>query len=153
MKNKINEIFSTFEKGVIILLVVLMGIVLLFSSLELIVAIFKEIYLSLSSATLLLDKKELVKIFGYFFNVLIGLELFETVKLYLKENIFHAEYVLLVALIAITRKVIILEYDKVDNIMLFAIAAIILVLTIGYYLLKQGQHKQFLKNKQDENNA
>jgi uncharacterized membrane protein (DUF373 family) len=73
--------------------------------------------------------------------------------LYLKENIFHAEYVLLVALIAITRKVIILEYDKVDNIMLFAIAAIILVLTIGYYLLKQGQHKQFSKNKQDENNA
>ncbi len=137
----LNKLVHKFERGIIILLVILMGLIVLFSTLELTWFIFKELFVAVKEPHFLLEKKELIKIFGLFFNVLIGLELFETVKLYLKEDVFHAEFVLLVALIAITRKIIILEYDEVQPDLLYAIAALIFVLTAGYYFLKKGQKK------------
>ena len=91
----------------------------------------------------------MLKIFSLFFNVLISLELFETVRLYLKENIFHVEFILLVALIAIARKIIILEYNLVSPLLLFAIGWLILALAVGYYLVKTGQSKN--KNTTNKN--
>lgn len=85
----------------------------------------------------LFNINELIKIFGFFLNILIGLELFETVKLYLKENVFHGEIILLVGLIAISRKVIILDYTKEDPMTIIAIALLIGTISLGYYLLKK----------------
>ncbi len=142
MLEKVNKIIHIFEQSIIMVLVLLMGIVVLFSTIELTIYVAKELYMSSLVSELLLEKKELLKIFELFFNVLISLELFETVRLYLKEDIFHAEYILLVALIAVTRKVIILEYDKMSPLLLLSIASIILVLALGFFLLKSGQKKQ-----------
>ena len=49
----------------------------------------------------------LLEIFGYFLLVLIGVELVETLKAYLKKDAIHLRIVLEVALIAMARKVII----------------------------------------------
>jgi len=138
---KLNKWIHKFEKSIIILLVVLMGLIVLFSTFELAIFIIKELFVAVKEPHFLLEKKELLKIFGLFFNVLIGLELFETVKLYLKEDVFHAEFVLLVALIAITRKVIIIEYDEIKPMLLFSMSALIFVLTAGYYFLKKGKKR------------
>jgi uncharacterized membrane protein (DUF373 family) len=46
-----------------------------------------------------------MEIFGFVLIVLIGFELYETVKLYLKENAFHGEVILMVSLISVSRKV------------------------------------------------
>ncbi len=138
MKN-LKNIIGTFERGIIILLIGVLGIILLFSSIELVVVIYKEMFKVYSNADILLDKKELIKVFGLVFNILIGLELFETVKLYLSDNIFHAEIILLVALIAISRKVIILDYEAINPLLVFAIGFLIFVLTIGYFFLKKGK--------------
>ncbi len=146
MLNKINQIIHRFEQGVILILVTLMGIVVLFSAIELTIFVFKELYKTALVSELLLDKKELLKIFELFFNVLISLELFETVRLYLKEDVFHAEYILLVALIAITRKVIIIEYENISPLLLLAIGGIIFVLALGFFLVKTGQKQERNKN-------
>jgi uncharacterized membrane protein (DUF373 family) len=138
---KLNKWIHKFERSIIILLVVLMGLIVLFSTFELAIFIIKELFVAVKEPHFLLEKKELLKIFGLFFNVLIGLELFETVKLYLKEDVFHAEFVLLVALIAITRKVIIIEYDEIKPMLLFSMSALIFVLTAGYYFLKKGKKR------------
>ena len=124
-----------------------MGIIVLFSSIELTIFIFKELFITVQKPEFLLEKTALMHIFALFFNILIGLELFETVKLYLKEDIFHAEFVLLVALIAIARKVIILDYENAEPIKLIAIGVLIFVLTLGYYLLKRGQKKETFVQK------
>ena len=149
MLKKINKIIHRFEQSVIFILVFLMAIILFFSTIELSIFIFKEIQLAVTIPDLLLDKKEMLKIFSLFFNVLISLELFETVRLYLKENIFHVEFILLVALIAIARKIIILEYNLVSPLLLFAIGWLILALAVGYYLVKTGQSKN--KNTTNKN--
>ncbi len=150
---KLNDIINNFEKLVIIILVALMGMLVFFTTVELAIFVFKELFSAISDTHFLLNKKELIKIFALFFNVLIGLELFETVKLYLRDDVFHAEFILLVALIAILRKVIIIEYETISDTTILAIAALILVLTLGYYLLKKGQlnHKLIEEKEIDKN--
>ena len=87
----------------------------------------------------ILNIKEILEIFGLFLLVLIGIELFETMEIYIKENVVHIEVVLTVALIAVARKVIILDVKKVDSATLLGIAAIILALSVGYYLIMKTE--------------
>ena len=146
----IHNYIRNFERFVIFILVLLMGIVILITTLELVFFIIKEIINSFSTSQLLIEKKEMLKIFSLFFNVLIGMELYETVRLYLKEDVFHAEFVLLVGLIAVSRKVIILDYSTLHPAELFAIATLIVVLAGGYYILKLTQRKKFNESEHKE---
>ena len=70
-----------------------------------------------------------------FLLVLIGVELLETVKMYLTQKTVHVEVVYTVAMIAIARKVIILDIKEVSGLTLIGIATIIVALSSGYYLL------------------
>jgi uncharacterized membrane protein (DUF373 family) len=81
----------------------------------------------------------LLEIFGYFLLVLIGVELLETLKAYLRKDVIHVRVVLEVALIAMARKVIIEEPNTVSSLTLFGIAALILALGIAFYFERQGR--------------
>jgi LPXTG-motif cell wall-anchored protein len=69
--------------------------------------------------------------------VLIGLELMTSIEMYLEDNVIHAEVMFLVALTAVARKVVILDAKAIDPMTVFAIAALVLALSAGYYLLKR----------------
>ncbi|MEZ4567971.1 MAG: phosphate-starvation-inducible PsiE family protein [Desulfobacterales bacterium] len=66
------------------------------------------------------------------------MELLETIKAYLSENVVHTEIVLgcAVALIAIARKVIILDVKVYDPLTIFGIAALIFTIAIAYLIKK-----------------
>jgi uncharacterized membrane protein (DUF373 family) len=81
---------------------------------------------------------ELLDIFGVFMVVLIGLELLETVTTLQAELRVRVEAVLMVALIAVVRKVILLDFKDLTAVTLLAIAGLILALTGGYALLRQA---------------
>ena len=116
-------------------LVILMAFVLLLSTVELAWVIMKDI---ITPPILLLEIDELLEIFGLFMLVLIGIELLETIaKTYMAESVDHAQIVMAVAIIAIARKVIILDVKDLSGLALVGIAAIILALSIGYYLIKK----------------
>jgi uncharacterized membrane protein (DUF373 family) len=51
----------------------------------------------------------LLDVFGYFLLVLIGVELLETLRSYMKKDAIHVRVVLEVALIAMARKAVIAE--------------------------------------------
>ena len=85
---------------------------------------------------LILHVEQLLELFGSFLLVLIGLELLDTIRTYLTTKNVHVEVVLLVSIIAIARKVVILEPKDMDSLKLIGIAAIIGALTIGYYFVK-----------------
>lgn len=78
-------------------------------------------------------------IFGLFLLVLLGIELLETLKAYLVEDIVHVEVVMIVAIIAIARKVIILDLQEYEGMKLIGLATILITLSFGYKLLKQSQ--------------
>lgn len=126
---------KSFEKIIIRVLVILMAFVLLLSTIELAWVIIKDI---ITPPVLLLEIDELLEIFGLFMLVLIGIELLETIaKTYMAESVDHAQIVMAVAIIAIARKVIILDVKDLSGLALVGIAAIILALSIGYYLIKK----------------
>jgi uncharacterized membrane protein (DUF373 family) len=130
------DILKKYEKLMIQSLMVMMAIVLGLATLDLGWLIIKDIV----QAPFLLSVEQLLDIFGLFMLVVIGIELLETImKTYITQGQSHYEVVLSVAIIAIARKVIILDLKEVDSLSLIGIASIIVALTAGYFLMKKSQ--------------
>jgi len=126
---------DTFQKIIITVLTALMALVVMIATLELVYIMALDI---LSPPYILLDANELLNIFGYFLLILIGIELLETFRIYLREGAINAQVVLLVAIIALARKVIILGSNEMQSLTLVGIGFIILALAAGYYLVKKS---------------
>jgi uncharacterized membrane protein (DUF373 family) len=132
------KFLEKFEHWIVNFLIVLMAVVVLLSTAELGYEIVRDVF---TPPVGFLDIDELLGIFGSFLLVLIGVELLEILRAYLKEDAVHVEVVFAVALIAIARKVIILDVKDLPSQTLVGIAAIIAVLSIGYYLIKRTHHE------------
>ena len=129
------DLLKKFEKAITSTLVVLMAVVVLLATIELGWIIVKDI---ITPPVFLLEIDELLDIFGLFLLVLIGVELLETIKAYLKENVVHFDVVLTVAMIAITRKVITLDVKDLPALTLVGIAAIIVALAAAKYFFRKS---------------
>jgi uncharacterized membrane protein (DUF373 family) len=131
MKNALK----TFEKTIVISLLGLMSLAVLVSTVELAIIVFQQI---MKPPVFLLNITEMLEIFGFFLMVLIGLELLDTIKSYLEEDRVHAEVVILVALVAVSRKVIILNISEVSSDIIYGISTLIVALGIGYFFVKRA---------------
>jgi uncharacterized membrane protein (DUF373 family) len=125
-----------FEKILYIILIILLGGVILFSIAELVWILWDSL-MGLTS-TYRLENRELLNVFGFFLLVVIGIELLDTLKAYLRENVIHVEIVILVAVIAIARKVIIIDPEFADGVFMAGMGVIIIGLGIAYYLIKKA---------------
>jgi len=130
-----KKITKLIEKGIVHVLIVMMSIILVLATLELGYYLVKNIVFS---EYLLLDLDDLMDLFGVFLLVLIGIELLDTIKVYLKENQVHVEVVVLVAIIAIARKIVILKIEELDGETIIGIGVLIVALSIAYYLIKKA---------------
>jgi uncharacterized membrane protein (DUF373 family) len=133
------------EKLIILSLLTLMLVVVLLSTIELAWVIGKDV---ITPPVLLLEISELLEIFGLFLLVLIGVELLEMIKIYLQENVVHVEVVFMVAMVAIARKVVILDVNKLPGLTLVGIAAVIVSLSSGYFLIKRTHKKTSASSRQ-----
>ena len=79
----------------------------------------------------------LFTIFGLFLNVLIALEILENITAYLKSHIIQVELVIVTSLVAVSRKIIILDLQKTTGLELIALAAAILSLSLSYWLVRE----------------
>lgn len=138
MINLIPLLLKKIERFILAILIIMMTIVLLLSTYELGRILYIDIF---NPSNYLLDITELLDLFGFFMLVLIGLELLETIRAYLNENVIHVEIVLEVALIAVARKVVIIDVKDYEPASLFAIAAIVIALAVAYYLEKVSRKK------------
>ena len=132
------KVIEMFERVINVVLLVMLAIVVLLATIDLGWIIVKDI---LTPPVLLLEVDELLELFGAFLLVMIGLELLDTVKTFITKKTIHVEVVLLVGIIAIARKVVILEPKAMDALTLVGIAAIIFALTAGYYFVKLAARK------------
>jgi uncharacterized membrane protein (DUF373 family) len=124
------------ERAVIIAVVVMMTVVLAFSTLDLAWTIVRDLA---SPPPLLLDVSELLDIFGFFLLIIVGIELLETIRAYLEHRVIRAEVVIEVAIIAVVRKVIILEIKDLPSLTLVGIGVIVIALGAAFYLLKHSR--------------
>ena len=133
----VETVLTKVQKLTVVTLALMLVVVLVLSTVHLGVLIGHEI---LQPPRFLIPVQGLLEIFGYFLLVLIGVELIETLKAYVRKDVIHVRVVLEVALIAMARKVIIEEPNEVPSLTLFGIAALILALGIAFYFERQGIH-------------
>lgn len=127
------------------ILAVAMAVVVVLSVVDVIWYTFLDI---IQGPPYLLEIEEIFKLFGIFMAVLIAVEIYANITLYLREGVVHVKIVMATALIASARKVIILEIDKLSALEVIGIAAVVLAMSLGYYLAvvmdrgDQGAHAQ-----------
>ena len=134
-----TKFFKLFERVIVVALMVMMGIVILLSTVELGRMLLATI---LGSPNFLLNINDLLDVFGFFLLILIGVELLETLKAYLQEHVVHVEVVIEVALIAIARKVIILDVKELGADKVLAVAVLIVAIALAFYLEKLARSRK-----------
>ncbi|MCU0549510.1 MAG: phosphate-starvation-inducible PsiE family protein [Leptolyngbya sp. Prado105] len=80
--------------------------------------------------------KILFTTFGLFLNVLIAFEILENITAYLRKHVIQVELVIVTSLIAVARKIIILDLEKTAGIDLIALATAIFALSISYWIVR-----------------
>ncbi len=129
------DIFEKVQRYVAMVLLVLMGIVVIAAIAE----VAYEIVIGLIEPPgFFLDVRELLEAFGLFLLILIGLELMASIHMYLSDHTIHVEMMFLVALTAVTRKIVILETVETDALLVFGLGFLILALSGGYFLIRKN---------------
>ena len=129
----LTDFSQRFESLVVKALLFMMAIVVILSAVELGYILIKDI---VTPPILILEIDELLEIFGMFMLVLIGLELFESIQVYHKDRIIRVEVVVMVAIIAVSRKVIILDYKSLSSLTFLELGVGILCLGLTYLLIR-----------------
>ena len=83
----------------------------------------------------LLDISNVFATFGGVMAVLIAIEIFHNVVLYLRKEVIHIRIVMATALMAIARKVIVLDFHQLSVEYVFGAAAVMLAVGVSYYLI------------------
>lgn len=116
-----ETLFRLFERSIIISLIIMLALTVFVSVVELGWVLISDL---MSPPFLLLEVEEILDLFGMFLLVLIGIELIDTLRAYLNEKEFHLEVVLSVGLIAVARKVILIDVKKAEPTILLGIVSI-----------------------------
>jgi uncharacterized membrane protein (DUF373 family) len=121
-----------FETFIVKVLLIAIIFITIYAAFDLIVTLLHKIW-TIRPGSL---GKTLISIFGLFLNLLIALELMENITGYLKKHVFQVELVILTAIIAVARKLVILDLDKTSGMDLIGLAAAIVGLAIGYSIIR-----------------
>lgn len=146
----VESSYKLFERLIVGSLIVMMVIVILLSTFQLGRILILDIF---TPPNYLLDITELLDLFGFFMLILIGVELLETIRAYLDDHQVHVEIVLEVALIAVARKVVIVDVKEYSPNTLLAIAAIVLSLAGAYYLQKRARSRNDSISKTNDSSS
>ncbi|TGD73904.1 hypothetical protein E4634_07115 [Mangrovimicrobium sediminis] len=117
------------------LMSILMALVILFGVADVMYVMWSRL---MQPPVGLLGVSDIFAIFGAFMVVLIAIEIFINIRLYLGTRTLPIKLVIATALMAIARKVIVLDLSSVQAIYVFAIAAVVLSLGVTYWLISQS---------------
>lgn len=134
--------YQKFEQFCVLILTALIAVIIVFALWHLALSILNSILSSTFDPT---DYAVFQSVFGMIFTVIIALE-FKRSLLVLAERrdgIVQVRTVILIALLAVVRKLIILDLSTTDAFHLLALAAAILALGAVYWLVRdQDRHRE-----------
>ncbi len=111
-------------------------VVILFCLFDLVVILIKEIFFVESEGMIFNIFPQIFDIFGLFLNILIALELLENITVYLKKHVVQVELVLITALMAVARKIIIFDPTYSQKVDLIPLGIVTLCLAASYTLVR-----------------
>lgn len=111
-------------------------VVILFCLFDLVVILITEIFFVESEGMIFNIFPRIFDIFGLFLNILIALELLENITVYLKKHVVQVELVLITALMAVARKIIIFDPTYSQKVDLIPLGIVTLCLATSYILVR-----------------
>lgn len=121
-------------RGAVRILAVLMVLVIIWGIGDVIYVLYMRLA---QPPFLLLNISDILATFGAFLAVLIAIEIFINIRLYLGTGVIPVKLVVATALMAIARKVIVLDLEQITPDYVLAIAAAVAALGVSYYLVSQ----------------
>lgn len=115
-------------------LVVLMTLVIVWGVADVIWVLYERLR---EPPLMLLTISDILSTFGAFIAVMIAIEIFENLTIYLRQNVIEVELVMATGLMAIARKVIVLDYKELSPDYVWATAGVVLAMSVGYWLVKK----------------
>jgi uncharacterized membrane protein (DUF373 family) len=130
---KLLDYLDRFEQILYFVLIGFLLVVLVFSVIELATIIYRSI---LNDFPYHLESHEILDLFGFFLLIMVGIELLGTIKAFIFEQVFRVEVVILLAIIAIVREVILVERIP-SPFQLVGVGVLIICLGVAYYLIRE----------------
>ncbi|MBW4667626.1 MAG: phosphate-starvation-inducible PsiE family protein [Cyanomargarita calcarea GSE-NOS-MK-12-04C] len=119
-------------------LAIMMLLVIFVAIGDLIIFFFKELFLTKYGDF----NTKLFEVFGLFLNVLIALEILENITGYLKKHVLQIELVIGTSLIAIARKIIILDIKNTEGIEIIGLGVAVFSLSISYLIIRMSNSRK-----------
>jgi uncharacterized membrane protein (DUF373 family) len=139
MRNFIKK----YERYVFIILSVILMLYITVEIVELIYQFFSSIFkMDEGNGRLIVSTSLLKDFLPMFFNILIAIELIDTFLIYMQKHSIKVLNILLIGLIAIGRKLIAFDFNDLSGLSNIGLAALIIALAGGYYLIKKDEYKE-----------
>jgi len=119
-------------RGAVRVLAVLMVVTILWGVVDVTMVLYGQV---LRPSFEELHARDIIVTFGAFLAVLIAIEIFLNITLYLRDDVVHVKLVVATALMAIARKVIVFDFAKIDPMEILGTGAVVLALGIVYWLM------------------
>jgi len=140
------SIYQRFESVVTLILTAIIGLVIVVSLYKLGGEVVSGLFLGALNPT---DHNAFQAIFAEVLTVMIALEFNHTLQFVVprQQSIIQTKVVLLISLLALARKVIVLDLDRTPPAELAGLAALILALGWVYWLMRERDDRQLANSK------
>lgn len=135
----VMTLYERFEQGVALILTGLIAVIIMVALLELSKEVFQLVLVDAANP---LDHTLFQALFGQILTVLIALEFKHSILKVVarKESIIQVKTVLLIGLLAISRKFIVLDIGETQADTILALAAAVVALAIAYWLIREREN-------------
>ena len=138
MKKIIDAVYPYFERTIFGTLIFIMMAVILLAT----VKYAYDIYLSIQSyfhpdTSINYLQRVMHEVFGGFLIIVLGVELIGSIRTYFQDHLIKTDVVFQVAIIAVSRHVIQMDFDKANPLTLLGLGFLALTLTTGYFVYRR----------------
>ena len=126
------RVLHTIIQYAVRVLAILMVLVILWGIGDVVFTLYRKLN---EPPMMLLNIGDILQTFGAFLAVLIAIEIFINITVYLREDVIHVKLVVATALMAVSRKVIVFDFKEIGYEYVVATAAVVLALGITYWLI------------------
>ena len=138
MTETIIKFYNYFERAIVLTLLSLLMVVVIYATIGFLITIGYTMIERAQSTEVHLTMPILHEVFAGFLMILIGLELMKTIVMYLDEHVIHVEVEMSVAMIAIARHAIDVDYKTAPPMAMVGIGIVIISLAVGYFCFKKA---------------
>ena len=138
-----GRIVEAAKKVIIMAVIIMLIIVVAFITVGLVMATYDMVFTTPYSY----EKADFLNIFSWLLLIVIGLELLDAIYVLLKKHEFHVETVLLVAVTAVARELIVYNYEEANGLTLTGIALVMVGIATAYYFITRTQRMKGVKHE------